>query len=51
MNLLWATLIHLLIAAVLGVGILLLMVGKPALLIAGLLVYILAFAKAGCASH
>lgn len=51
MKLLWVTLAHILIVAVLGGGILLLMAGKPALLLGGLVVYALAFAKAGCASH
>lgn len=51
MNLLWATLIHLFIAALLGAGIIMLMHGKPALLIVGGLVYTLVFAKVGCASH
>jgi hypothetical protein len=51
MKLLWVTLAHILIIALLGGGILMLMAGKPALLLGGIVVYTLAFAKAGCASH
>jgi|GEM_PF-2725652 len=51
MNLLWSAIIHLLISVVLGAGVVLLMFGKPALLIAGLVVYGLMFARVGCASH
>lgn len=51
MKLLWVTLVHCLLVAVLGGGIVLLMAGKPALLLAGLVVYALVFAKVGCASH
>ena len=43
--------VYLLIAAVLGSGILLLMAGKPWLLIAGLAVYVIAFARIGCMTH
>ncbi len=50
MKLLSATLVHLLIIAVLAGGIIMLMAGKPALLIGGLAVYTFAFVKAGCAS-
>lgn len=46
-----AILAYLLIAAVLGWGILLLIAGKPWLLIAGVIVYLVAFGKIGCASH
>lgn len=46
-----AILAYLLIAAVLGWGILLLIAGKPWLLIAGVIVYLVAFSKIGCASH
>jgi hypothetical protein len=51
MKLLWATLLHLVVAGVLGAGILLLMQGKPALLIGGTVVYIALLGKVGCASH
>lgn len=51
MKLIWATLIHTLIFVVIGGGILLLVAGKPALLIGGILVYALVFAKVGCAAH
>jgi len=43
--------IHLLITVILGVGIVMMVHGKPALLIAGGLVYALLFAKVGCASN
>ncbi len=46
-----AVLVYLLIAVVLGAGILLLIAGKPWLLIASMLAYIIAFAKIGCLSH
>jgi len=51
MKLLAATAVYLLIAVVLGLGIIALMAGKPILLIAGVLIYLLLFAKIGCASH
>jgi hypothetical protein len=51
MKLLWATLLHLVVAGVLGAGILLLMQGKPALLIGGTVVYFALLGKVGCASH
>jgi hypothetical protein len=51
MKLLWATLLHLAVAVVLGAGILLLMQGKPALLIGSTVVYFVLLAKVGCASH
>ncbi len=51
MKFLLAVLVYLLIAVALGAGILLLIAGKPWLLIAGLLVYVIAFAKIGCVSH
>jgi hypothetical protein len=44
-------LVYLLIGAVLGWGILLMVAGKPWLLIVAFLVYVLAFAKIGCISH
>jgi hypothetical protein len=51
MKLLWATLLHLVVVGVLGAGILLLMQGKPALLIGGTVVYFALLGKVGCASH
>ena len=51
MKLFLAVLAYLLIGVVLGWGLLLMMAGKPWLLIAGLLVYLVAFAKFGCTSH
>jgi hypothetical protein len=46
-----AILAFLLMAGILGAGILLLLAGKPLLLIVGLVGFILAFAKFGCLSH
>lgn len=46
-----AILAYLLIGAVLGWGILLLIAGKPWLLIAGVIGYLVAFGKIGCTSH
>ena len=51
MKLFLAVFVYLLIGAILGWGILLMMAGKPWLLIAAFVVYVLAFAKIGCASH
>ena len=51
MKLLLAILAYLLIGLVLGWGILLLIAGKPWLLIAGLLAYLVALTKIGCLSH
>ena len=51
MKLFLAVLVYLLIGVVLGWGLLLMMAGKPWLLIAAFLVYVVAFAKFGCASH
>ena len=51
MKLLFVTLAHFVIIGVLGAGIIMLMQGKPGLLIGGVVVYALAFAKEGCASH
>jgi len=51
MKLFLAVFVYLLIGAVLGWGLLLLMAGKPWLLIAAFVVYVLAFAKIGCISH
>lgn len=43
-----ALLTYLVMSFFLGWGILLLVSGKPALLVVSLLIYLLAFAKAGC---
>jgi hypothetical protein len=51
MKLFLATLVYLLMAAVLSWGILLLMAGKPWLLIVSVTAYVVAFGKIGCASH
>lgn len=51
MKFLAATIVYLLIAVVLGAGILAMMHGKPMLLIASGLIYLVLFAKTGCASH
>ncbi len=51
MKLLFAVLVYLAMGVVLGVGILMLIGGKPWLLIAGLLAYLIAFARIGCLSH
>ncbi len=46
-----AILVYLIIALILGVGILLLLQGKPWLLIIGAVAFLLAFARIGCKSH
>lgn len=46
-----AIVVYLLIAAVLSWGILLMMHGKPWLLIASAIAYVVAFGKLGCMSH
>jgi len=51
MKLLSAVLVYLVFAALLGTGVVLLMSGKPALLIGSGLVFALMFARYGCASH
>lgn len=51
MKFLWSVIVYLLMAAVLCWGILLMMHGKPWLLIGGVVAYILAVAKLGCLSH
>jgi F0F1-type ATP synthase assembly protein I len=51
MKLFLAVLVYLLIGAVLGWGLLLMMAGKPWLLLTAVVVYLLAFAKIGCISH
>ncbi len=50
MKLLLSAIVYLLIAALLSWGILLMMHGKPWLLIGGVVTYILALAKIGCMS-
>ena len=49
MKLLSSVAIHLLLVALLGVGIIMMVHGKPALLIAGVLCYGILFGKVGCA--
>ena len=51
MKLTLAMLAYFLIALVLGAGILLLVAGKPWLLIIGFLAFVVAFGKHGCTSH
>jgi hypothetical protein len=51
MNFILATFVYLLIGAVLAWGILLMLAGKPMLLIVAVVCYLLAFARIGCASH
>jgi len=51
MKLVSATLVYLAFAVAMGIGIVLLMTGKPALLIGAVLVYFALFAKVGCASQ
>jgi hypothetical protein len=51
MKLALAALVYSLIALVLSVGILLLITGKPWLLIVALVAYVVAFAKIGCLSQ
>ena len=46
-----AILTYLLIGAVLGIGILLTLSGKPWLLIAAAVAYLVAFGRLGCKSH
>jgi hypothetical protein len=46
-----AILVFLLMAGILGAGILALLAGKPLLLIIGVVAFVLAFAKYGCLSH
>ncbi|HUA64216.1 MAG TPA: hypothetical protein VME24_00110 [Alphaproteobacteria bacterium] len=46
-----AILVYLLIAAILGVGILLLVSGKPLFFIISLVVYVVAFGRLGCMTH
>lgn len=43
-----AILVYLLMAAIIGAGVLLLVLGKPLLFILALVAFILAFAKYGC---
>lgn len=51
MKLLSASLVYLAFAIAMGVGIVLLTSGKPALLIAAVLVYLVMLGKIGCAAH
>ena len=51
MKLALAALVYLVIALILGVGILLTIAGKPWLLIVAFVAYVVAFAKIGCLSE
>ena len=51
MKLALAVLVYLLIGVVLGAGILLTVAGKPWLLIAAFVAYVVAFGKIGCMTH
>jgi hypothetical protein len=51
MNFVLAILVYLVMAAVIGGGILLLVAGKPWLFIFGILAFVVAFGKLGCKSH
>jgi hypothetical protein len=46
-----AILVYLLMAAILGAGILLVVLGKPLFLIIVFIVYVVAFGKLGCMAH
>jgi hypothetical protein len=46
-----AILVYLLMAAVIGVGILLTVAGKPLFLIIALVVFVVAFGRLGCMTH
>jgi hypothetical protein len=46
-----ATLVYLLAGLVIGAGILLLLAGKPWLLIFAVLAYVIAFGRLGCMTH
>jgi hypothetical protein len=51
MKLALAALVYLLIGLILSVGILLIITGKPWLLIVAFVAYVVAFSKIGCLSH
>jgi hypothetical protein len=51
MSLFLSMLVYGLMAAVLVAGIIMLMAGKPMLLIVGFVVYVIMLAKIGCLSH
>ncbi|HEV2327671.1 MAG TPA: hypothetical protein VGY56_02655 [Verrucomicrobiae bacterium] len=46
-----AILVYLLMAAILGAGILLVVLGKPLFLIIVLIAYVVAFGRLGCMAH
>ncbi len=46
-----AILVYLLMAAVIGAGILLLVAGKPLFLIIALIAFVVAFGRLGCMTH
>lgn len=51
MNFALAILIYLIMAAILGTGIVLVVLGKPWFFIAVVIVYIVAFGRLGCVTH
>ncbi|MGH7951926.1 MAG: hypothetical protein ACREFE_08410 [Limisphaerales bacterium] len=51
MKLALAALVYLIMAFILGWGILLLMAGNPWLLVAAFVVFVVAFGKIGCMTH
>jgi hypothetical protein len=51
MNFALAILVYLVMAVVIGGGVLLLVAGKPWLFIIGILAFVVAFGKLGCKSH
>jgi hypothetical protein len=51
MNFALAILVYLIMAVILGAGILLLVAGKPLLLIIGVIAFVVAFGKLGCMTH
>jgi hypothetical protein len=46
-----AILVYLLMAAIIGAGILLLVAGKPLLLIIAVIAFVVAFGRLGCMTH
>lgn len=46
-----AIFVYLLMAAILGTGIVLLVLGKPLLLIIAIVAYVVAFGRLGCLTH
>ena len=46
-----AILVYLIMAAIIGAGVLLLVLGKPLLFIIAIIVYVVAFGRLGCMTH